>query len=55
MIWSGSQQIDNSFSVIEWLTSLNKQIFFISNSSGKTQGDYVRKIQSYGYKQCKES
>ena len=52
VIWSGSQTIDRSFDVINWLVEQGKKVFFLTNSSGRTRDDYVEKIRKYGFSGC---
>lgn len=55
VIWSGNKPIDQSIEVINWLHSIGKKLFFISNSSGKTREEYKLRLQKLGYKECHES
>jgi len=52
VLWSGDKQIDQAFDVIKRLVSLGKQVFFISNSSGKTREDSITKIKNFGYEEA---
>ena len=52
VLWEGSSAIDRSFDVVNWLHSLGKKVFFLTNSSGRTRDDYVEKIRKYGFHDC---
>ena len=55
VLWSGSQPIDQAFEVINWLVEQGKQVFFITNSSGKTRADYQQRIAKLGFAGCTEA
>ena len=53
VLWQGSNVIDRSFEVVNWLCQQpGKQVFFLTNSSGRTRDDYVDKIQKLGFQGC---
>ena len=53
VIWSGSRPIDQAFEVMTWLSEMpGKQIFFLTNSSGRTREEYAEKIRKFGFKTC---
>ena len=51
VIWSGSSIIDRSLEVIDWIAAQpGKQVYFLTNSSGRTRDEYVAKIKKMGWK-----
>jgi len=37
VLWSGPTQIGNAFETVQSIEAMGKQVFFISNSSGRTR------------------
>ena len=53
VLWQGSNVIDRSFEVVNWLCQQpGKKVFFLTNSSGRTRDDYVDKIRKFGFQGC---
>ena len=51
VIWSGNKIIDRSLEVIDWIASQpQKQVYFLTNSSGRTRDEYVEKVKKMGWK-----
>ena len=51
VIWSGNKIIDRSLEVIEWISNHpEKQVYFLTNSSGRTRDEYVEKVKKMGWK-----
>jgi len=52
VLWRGTDIVDRAFEVVNWLASLGKKVFFLTNSSGRTRDDYVEKIRKFGFLDC---
>ena len=51
VIWSGNKLIDRSLEVINWIASHpGKEVYFLTNSSGRTRDEYVEKVRKMGWK-----
>lgn len=54
VIWLGDHAIPGAVESIELLTSLNKQVIFVTNNSTKSRKAYTKKFEKFGLKVSKE-
>lgn len=45
VIWRGSHTIDGSIDTIRMLQKMKKQVYFVTNNSTKSRGQYVKKFK----------
>ncbi len=48
VMWKGNSLIAGSDKTIEWLQSLNKKVYFVTNNSTKSRAGYVKKFKELG-------
>jgi len=53
VVWSGSDQVDSAFEVVNSLESQGKHVYFISNNARKTASDAAEKMTKMGLKDPK--
>ena len=49
VIWEGASEIEGSIKALNYLKSLGKKLFFLSNNSTKSRKDYVTELGTHGY------
>ena len=55
VIWNSNGEIGHAFRAIEWLESMGKNVFFVTNKTSKTSIECVNKMKGMGYTGAKES
>ena len=53
VLYSGPDQLGRAFDTVKYLESKGKQIFFVTNSSGKSREDMANSFKKYGYEEAK--